>query len=103
MAERCFPAANTLAGDGTRVNTTPDPFLQGVEGKYGSSSGSSTNNRPTALQIEIYFSIVQRRVVTPNAFTSLNELEERILSFQAHYSQIAYPSAGHLHENIYLR
>jgi hypothetical protein len=42
-------------------------------------------------QIEIYFSIVQRKVVTPNTFTSLNELEERILGFQAHYSQIASP------------
>jgi hypothetical protein len=42
-------------------------------------------------QIEIYFSIVQRKVVTPNAFTSLNELEERIMAFQAHYGQIASP------------
>jgi hypothetical protein len=42
-------------------------------------------------QIEIYFSIVQRKVVTPNAFTSLGELEERIMAFQAHYSRIASP------------
>jgi len=32
-------------------------------------------------QIEIYFSIVQRKVLTPNDFQSLNELEQRLLAF----------------------
>ncbi len=42
-------------------------------------------------QIEIYFSILQRKVLTPNTFTSLLELEEHILAFQARYNQIASP------------
>lgn len=42
-------------------------------------------------QIEIYFSIIQRKVLTPNTFTSLLELEEHLLAFQAHYNQIASP------------
>jgi hypothetical protein len=42
-------------------------------------------------QIEIYFSILQRKVLTPNTFTSLVELEEHILAFQARYNQIASP------------
>ncbi len=42
-------------------------------------------------QIEIYFSIVQRKVVTPNDFTSLRELEDRLLAFQARYEQTADP------------
>jgi hypothetical protein len=42
-------------------------------------------------QIEIYFSIVQRKVVTPNDFTSLPELEDRLLAFQARYEQTARP------------
>jgi len=42
-------------------------------------------------QIEIYFSIVQRKVVTPNDFTSLRELEDRLLGFQARYEQTARP------------
>ena len=33
-------------------------------------------------QIEIYFSIVQRKVLTPNDFKSLNELEHWLLAFQ---------------------
>jgi hypothetical protein len=33
-------------------------------------------------QIEIYFSIVQRKALTPNDFKSPNELEQRLLAFQ---------------------
>jgi DDE superfamily endonuclease len=42
-------------------------------------------------QIEIYFSIVQRKVLTPNDFASLAELEQRLLAFQQHYEKIATP------------
>ena len=42
-------------------------------------------------QIEIYFSIIQRKVLTPNDFSSLAELEDRLLRFQEHYEQIAHP------------
>lgn len=42
-------------------------------------------------QIEIYFSIVQRKVLTPNDFPSLAAVEERLLAFQTHYEAIAHP------------
>jgi len=42
-------------------------------------------------QIEIYFSIVQRKALTPNDFASLDELEQRLLAFQSYYEQIAAP------------
>ena len=42
-------------------------------------------------QIEIYFSIVQRKVLTPNDFHSLQELEQRLLAFQRRYEQTASP------------
>lgn len=42
-------------------------------------------------QIEIYFSIVQRKVLTPNDFDSLPEVEDRLLRFQRHYEEIAQP------------
>lgn len=42
-------------------------------------------------QIEIYFSIVQRKVLTPNDFASLAAVEDRLLRFQAHYEQTAQP------------
>jgi hypothetical protein len=42
-------------------------------------------------QIEIYFSIVQRKVLTPNDFPTLAAVEERLLAFQSHYEAIAQP------------
>jgi len=42
-------------------------------------------------QIEIYFSVVQRKVLTPNDFESLTAVGERLLNFQNHYEVIARP------------
>jgi hypothetical protein len=42
-------------------------------------------------QIELYFSIVQRKALTPNDFDSLDALTERLLRFSEHYRQIAKP------------
>jgi hypothetical protein len=42
-------------------------------------------------QIEIYFSIVQRKVLTPNDFTDLAEVEQRLLGFQRRYQQTVMP------------
>ena len=42
-------------------------------------------------QIEIYFSIVQRKVLTPNDFSSLQEVQDRLFHFQTYYENIATP------------
>lgn len=42
-------------------------------------------------QIEIYFSVVQRKVLTPNDFASLAEVEDRLLGFQQRYGEAAEP------------
>ena len=42
-------------------------------------------------QIEIYFSILQRKALTPNYFTSVEELEATIMAFQKRYEQTAKP------------
>ncbi|MCA1676153.1 MAG: IS630 family transposase [Actinobacteria bacterium] len=42
-------------------------------------------------QIEIYFSVVQRKVLIPNDFSDLAEVEARLLAFQDHYERIAQP------------
>ena len=42
-------------------------------------------------QIEIYFSILQRKALTPNDFPDLAALAARIASFENHYRQIAQP------------
>jgi hypothetical protein len=42
-------------------------------------------------QIEIYFSILQRKALTPNDYPSLAALKERILGFQEYYQGIIKP------------
>jgi DDE superfamily endonuclease len=42
-------------------------------------------------QVEIYFSVVQRKVLAPNDFADIKQLQARLLTFQQHYEQIATP------------
>ena len=42
-------------------------------------------------QIEIYFSIVQRKVLTPNDFPDLAAVADRLRQFEIHFEQIAEP------------
>jgi DDE superfamily endonuclease len=42
-------------------------------------------------QVEIYFSIVQRKVLTPNDFASLDQLAERLVDFQSDWESTARP------------
>ena len=46
-------------------------------------------------QIEIYFSIVQRKVITPQNFADLDELTARLLAFQERYNATAEPFDWH--------
>jgi len=42
-------------------------------------------------QIEIYFSVIQRKVLTPNDFADLAEVEQRLLDFERRYETAAQP------------
>jgi hypothetical protein len=42
-------------------------------------------------QAEIYFSVVERKVVTPNDFADLGTLQQQLLAFGRRYEQIAAP------------
>ena len=42
-------------------------------------------------QIEIYFSIVQRKVVTPNDFTDTDEIQSLLSAFEDRYNTMAQP------------
>jgi hypothetical protein len=52
--------------------------------------GPRRSNAP-GLPDEIYFSIVQRKVVTPNDFTSLDQVEDRLTAFEQRYNATARP------------
>ena len=42
-------------------------------------------------QTEIFFSVVQRKALTPNDFADLDALEQRLHDFARHYEEIAKP------------
>jgi transposase len=42
-------------------------------------------------QAEIYFSVVQRKALTPNDFTSLAQIRDRLAAFETRYNTIARP------------
>lgn len=42
-------------------------------------------------QIEIYFSMLQRKALTPSDFSSLTDLSSRIHAFEQHYQAVAKP------------
>ncbi|WP_330462181.1 transposase [Streptomyces sp. NBC_00775] len=42
-------------------------------------------------QVEIYFSVVQRKVVSPNDFTKLTQVRERLRDFEDRYNATAQP------------
>jgi hypothetical protein len=42
-------------------------------------------------QVEVYFSIVQRKVLTPNDFADVAEVQQRLLDFERRYEAAAQP------------
>ena len=42
-------------------------------------------------QVEIYFSVIQRKLLTPDDFDDLGHLEDEILTFEKHYNARARP------------
>ena len=42
-------------------------------------------------QVEIYFSVVQRKLLTPDDFANLNNLAERLTAFEHRYNVAARP------------
>jgi hypothetical protein len=42
-------------------------------------------------QVEIYFSVVERKALTPNDFSALDDIPQRLSDFQRYYEEIARP------------
>jgi hypothetical protein len=69
-----------------------DTSIKRIQGKYPKITVVHGPVHASWLnQIEIYFSILQRKVLTPNDFTSLSQLQERINNFERHFESIAKP------------
>jgi hypothetical protein len=78
-------------------------MAQGIVDPRRSASADPMANPHSRLHtswlhsVAICFSILQRRVLTPNDFTSLAKLENHLLQFQEHYQQITAPLLLELH------
>ena len=42
-------------------------------------------------QAELYFSVVQRKALTPNDFTGLDQIRDRLAAFETRYNAVAKP------------
>lgn len=63
-------------------------MLHFLEGLPRNPTGKLLRNE---LRETLYFSIVQRKVLTPNDFPHLSTLEKELLAFGRRYEQIATP------------
>jgi len=79
-----------------------DPGILGRETPVDATASAVAGRLPLRLvhlpvhaswlnQIEIYFSVIQRKVLTPNDFLDLAGVEQRLLAFQRRYEQAAVP------------
>jgi len=65
---------------------------QRLQSRWPSTVPIHTPNHGSWLnQVEIYFSVLQRKVLTPNDFHSLAQWEEALLTFQQRYETSAAP------------
>lgn len=66
--------------------------VQRLHGRYPNACLVHTPVHASWLnQVEIYFSVLQRKALTPNDFDHLEQLEKTILDFQALYEKAAKP------------
>ena len=66
--------------------------IRRLQGRYENRILVHTSVHASWLnQAEIYFSIVQRKVLTPNDFPDRDTLEQQLLAFGRRYEQIATP------------
>lgn len=68
------------------------PFIDRLQKKWPNAIAVHLPIHASWLnQVEIYFSIIQRKVLTPNDFSNLQAVEKRLLDFQTRYQEIARP------------
>lgn len=70
----------------------PNTFPDRLQGRYANALAVPLPTHSSWLnQIEIFFSIVQRKVLTPLDVTAAETLTQRLLAFQDYYQETAKP------------
>jgi len=75
------------------MSTRPLTPLGLTQRQSSSTNRTSLINRLCVRLVELYFSILQRKVLTPNDLYSLDELIQRIHAFGQRYSALDKPFA----------
>ena len=66
------------------------PSIKRLKKKWGNAIAVHLPIHASWLnQIEIYFAIIQKKVLTPNDFPNLDAVEERLMNFQIRYQKVA--------------
>lgn len=68
------------------------PFIERLKAKWPNAVAVHLPIHASWLnQIEIYFAIVQKKLLTPNDSPNLDAVEQRLLDFQGRYQQVGRP------------
>jgi len=86
----CAPARPKEEQASPRIRMDPDPYAD-VATRCPLSRGERRAAAGERGACATYFSVVQRKVVTPNDFDDLDTLEQRLLACGRRYEQIAEP------------
>ena len=81
--------ATIPAGHRRRCNTSSFPFARRADSQR--NHGAHPSPCVLAEPIEVYFSIVQRKALSPNDFTDLDLVIDRLNSFEDRYNATARP------------
>jgi hypothetical protein len=103
-AEGTFADKHRLAQDLANAGWPTTPSSRGSTGPDPPTAARRHTKRfPNAVmvhtpihaswlnQVEIIFSVVQRKVVSPNDFTNLDQIEQRLAAFERRYYANARP------------
>jgi hypothetical protein len=91
MAQEPYRSAPASSGSWTAAAIAATPPPRGSRGGTDPRAGASADPRLLTWPGRLYFSIVQRKVLTPNDFPDLAAVERRLLEFAALYNDTAVP------------
>jgi hypothetical protein len=82
--------AGSRAGRSGNADPTQDHARRARTSRQGTQNILNSGNAP-GLPDEIFFSVIQKKVISPNDFPSLGKLSETLLAFIDRYNQTAEP------------
>jgi hypothetical protein len=87
----CLGEAGVLGG-GQRSSHRGKAAIDRLAARFGNAVMVHTPVHASWVnQVEVFFSVVQRKVVSPNDFTNLDDVKRRLADFEKRYNATARP------------